>query len=217
MKRDPFEALGLSLASGAAELYLVRHADAVPEGDGSLALYDDYEAHPLSPRGRAQAELLAEHLAGARIAAVYCSPVPRAAQTAFPVSARNELPLHQEEDLREVRIGALAGGRSVREQLEALAAIALREGSWTSIPGTESSREVRERMLRVLGSIAQRHRGERVAVVSHAGAINAALAQIAGTEHDFVFPLANASISTIRLNGERSMVLSANETAHLRR
>ena len=217
MKRDPFGALELNLSSGAAELYLVRHADAVPEGDGTLALYDDYEAHPLSARGRDQAEALADHLAESNVVAVYSSPVPRASQTAFPVAARNELQVHHEEDLREVRIGALVGGGSVREQLETLAMIALREGSWTSIPGTESSREVRERMMRVLGEIAARHRGQRVAVVSHAGAINAVLSQIAGTDHDFVFPLANASISTVRLNGERRMVISANETAHLRR
>ena len=214
---DPFDALGLSLSSGAAELYLVRHADAVPDGDGALALYDDYEAHPLSSRGKAQAELLAEHLVTARIAAVYSSPVPRAVQTALPLAARGELPLHHDEDLREIRIGALAGGGSVREQLEALATIALREGSWTSIPGTEASHEVRERMMRALDTIAARHRGTRVAVVSHAGAINATLAEIAGTSHDFVFPLGNASISTVRINGVRRMLLTANETAHLRR
>ena len=68
-----------------------------------------------------------------------------------------------------------------------------------------------------LDGIAARHPGERVAVVSHAGAINAALGRRSpGTPHDFVFPLANASISVVRINGERRLLMSANETAHLR-
>jgi broad specificity phosphatase PhoE len=70
-------------------------------------------------------------------------------------------------------------------------------------------------MLRALDAIAAEHPGRRVAVVSHAGAINAALGAIAGTAHDFLFPLANASVSVVRIGGGRRLLMSANETAHL--
>ena len=60
---DPLDALELSLRRGAAELYVVRHADAVPEANESFTIYDDYEAHPLSARGRSQAEAVASRLA----------------------------------------------------------------------------------------------------------------------------------------------------------
>jgi serine/threonine-protein phosphatase PGAM5 len=64
-------------------LYLVRHGEAVDDG-------------PLSPRGREQAELLAERLAGRPISAVHHSPLPRAAQTAKLIGARLPgVPLHE--------------------------------------------------------------------------------------------------------------------------
>jgi probable phosphoglycerate mutase len=105
---------------------------------------------------------------------------------------------------------------SLRARLESLAARAIREGTWCGIAGTEPSAAVRARMLGTLDAIAARHPGDRVAIVSHAGAINAALGAIAGTAHDFVFPLANASISVVRINLGRRLLMSANETAHLR-
>ncbi|MDP9106848.1 MAG: histidine phosphatase family protein, partial [Candidatus Eremiobacteraeota bacterium] len=72
---DPLDELELSLRRGAAELHVVRHADAVPESDEAFTIYDDYEAHPLSARGRAQAQAVAERFAELDIAAVYASPI----------------------------------------------------------------------------------------------------------------------------------------------
>jgi len=62
-RQDPLDTLELSLRCGAAELHVVRHADAVPESDEAFTIYDDYEAHPLSARGRAQAEAAGERFA----------------------------------------------------------------------------------------------------------------------------------------------------------
>lgn len=214
---DPLSALGLSLRAGAVEIALVRHADAIPEDGLHGTTYDDYELHPLSERGLAQAEAAAEHLVEQRLAAVYTSPTRRARETAVAIAERARLELIEDEALQEVHIGPTDGdAMPMRKRLEALATIAIRDGSWTSIAGTEPSATVRERMTHALDVIAVRHPGERVAVVSHAGAINAFLGVVAGTPHDFVFPLANASISVVRINGERRLLMSANETTHLR-
>jgi 2,3-bisphosphoglycerate-dependent phosphoglycerate mutase len=213
---DPLDALALSLRRGAAELHLLRHGDAIPASDGAHLTYEDYEAHPLSERGRAQAQALAEHLAALGLAAVYTSPIVRARETAEAIATRSGVALAAERDLREVEIGPQDGAMSLRARLESLAARAIREGTWSGIAGTEPSAAVRARMLRALDSIAAQHPGGRVAIVSHAGAINAVLGAIAGTTHDFVFPLANASISVVRINAGRRLVMSANETAHLR-
>ncbi len=213
---DVLDALGLSLASGACEISLVRHADALPERDVEHRAYDEYHAHPLSARGRAQAEATAERCAGVGIAAVYCSPVPRARETAETIASRCGAALHEDTRLEEVGIGALDGTMTLRERLDALAAIALRDGSWTSIPGTESSESVRGRMRAALDAIAERHRGSRLVVVSHAGAINAYLGDVAGTPHDFIFPLANCSISMVRVASAHRLLMSANDVGHLR-
>jgi 2,3-bisphosphoglycerate-dependent phosphoglycerate mutase len=216
-RTDPLGELGLSLSAGAVEIYLVRHADAVPEDGLHGTKYDDYELHPLSERGRVQASGAAERLAEVNIAAVYTSPIRRARETANAIAERARVEVIEDAALREVQIGETADdGTPMRKRLERLATIAISEGSWNSIPGTEPSADVRARMAHGLDVIAVRHPGERVAVVSHAGSINAYLGYVAGTAHDFVFPLANASISVVRINGDRRLLMSANETAHLR-
>ena len=212
---DPLDTLELSLRSGAAELYVVRHADAVPESDDAFTLYDDYEAHPLSERGRAQAEALAERFRETALAAVYSSPVRRATDTAAALAAVAGVEVRIEPGVTEITIGATDASMTLRDRLAWLAMIAMRDGSWEGIGGTEPSARVRARMLGALDAIAARHPGERVAVVSHAGAINAALGAIAGSSHDFLFPLANASVSVLRIGGGRRLLMSANDTSHL--
>jgi probable phosphoglycerate mutase len=212
---DPLDSLELSLRRGAAELHVVRHADAVPESDEAFTVYDDYEAHPLSTRGRAQAEAVAERCAELQLAAVYSSPIRRARETAAAIAAAAGVDVIDEPGVREIAIGPTGDAMALRDRLAWLAMIAMRDGSWNGIPGTESSATVRARMLGALDAIAARHPGRRVAVVSHAGAINAALGAIASSDHDFSFPLANASVSVLRIGGGRRLLMSANETAHL--
>jgi probable phosphoglycerate mutase len=168
-------------------------------------------------RGVAQAEAIAARCTALGLEAVYASPIRRARETAEPIAREAGLTVVDEPDLREISIGGVDDGvMSLRERLEWLALVAIRDGSWTGIAGTESSASVRTRMLRAFDAIAARHRGGRVALVSHAGSINAALGAIAGTPHDFVFPLANASLSVVRAADGRRLIMSANDTSHLR-
>lgn len=62
-------------------LYLVRHGEHLDAEHG-------LEDGPLSPRGRRQAELLADRLSGVPLAAVWHSPLERAAETARAVAER---------------------------------------------------------------------------------------------------------------------------------
>lgn len=212
---DPLDALDLSLRRGAAELHIVRHADAVPESDESFTIYDDYEAHPLSERGRAQALAVGERFAELDVRAVYASPVRRARQTADAIAAACGLEVREDARLVEIAIGPVDASMPLGDRLAWLATVAMRDGSWDGIAGTEPSASVRSRMLAALDAIAARHPGERVAVVSHAGAMNVALGAIAASTHEFIFPLANASVSVVRIGGGRRLLMSANETAHL--
>ncbi|MFV0374185.1 histidine phosphatase family protein [Microbacterium sp.] len=62
-------------------LYLVRHGEHLDAEHG-------LEDGPLSPRGRRQAELLADRLSGVPLTSVWHSPLERAAETARAVSER---------------------------------------------------------------------------------------------------------------------------------
>jgi broad specificity phosphatase PhoE len=204
-------------------IYLIRHADAIPELDGHIGA-EGYEALGLSARGEAQAAALARRLHATKpIAAVYSSPARRARETAHPIAAAFGLDVQLDERLREVvrEDGALDAlpiaqrAVAVREYLTRFAQIAWRDGTWTALEGTEPPQEVRERMREAVLDLARRHRGERVVALSHAGAINAFFAALLGLSRDFFFPTGNTSVSVVRVQASGMLLVRLNDTAHL--
>lgn len=218
---DPF----LSLRGGGSEIYLIRHADALPDADEVID--GGYDVQSLSELGRRQARALAGRLKDAKLTAVYASPIGRARETAAAIAEAAGLELRIEPELREVALGAIGPeadsgigqeevARMLRERLREIASIALSGGKWDAIPGSEPSAELRARVTAAVDSMAARHPGERVAAVSHGGSINAYFAALLGIERDYFFPAANTSISVVRVKGNRRMLLALNDVAHLR-
>jgi probable phosphoglycerate mutase len=198
-----------SITSGATEILLIRHAEAQHPKPGEF----QNPAHldlSLSERGRAQARVLADRLARRALAAVYASPLLRTRETADALAAACGLDVREDVRLREIEIGK-AGSVS----LDDLAEIAIAKGGWSHLEGTESSQSIRHRMRTALDEIATAHAGQRVAVVSHAGSINAYIANLLGLAHDFFFPAGNTSISVVRARAERRLIVSLNDIAHL--
>lgn len=217
---DPF----MSLRHGGVELYIVRHADALPDADEVVK--GGYDAQALSALGRRQAEALADRLRAISFAAIYTSPMARAVQTAGPTAVSHELEVQPIEELREIALGPLESdvpsgatpeevSAQLRMRLREIANIAVSTGSWESIPGAEPSALLRARLITAFDRIIASHPGERVLVVSHAGAINAYLAAMLGMSQDYFFPTANTSISMVRAQAERWMLFSLNDVAHL--
>lgn len=208
-------------------IHFVRHGDAVPDAETPFSATDGYDAMGLSSKGAAQAEALAARLLRTtEIAAVYASPTRRAFETATAIARAFASDVTSDERLREIYLGpetlpaSLAPrerARAIRERLESLAALALREGSWDSVPQGEAIAAVRARVRDVVAEIVARHAGEHVAVVSHAGTINAYLAELVGAKRDFFFPIGNTSLSSVRFAGANAMLLRLNDTAHLER
>lgn len=134
-----------------ARVYLARHGEATYE-TGRVRDGDGQ----LTPAGRAQARSLAEALRGARIARVWTSPLARAVQTAEIVAGVLGVDVVVRQGLREYGASARAGGHA------------------------EGSEDVEARMRAVLQEAADEHRGEAVLVVSHAGAVMAAVPPLVG-------------------------------------
>jgi broad specificity phosphatase PhoE len=205
-----------SLAHGATEILLVRHADATPSIDGDApAVYRDL---PLCETGRAQARALAARLSAAAITTIYSSPLRRASETARAISRTTRRAISYDERLREVEIGGLDEPRHPAEfgaHLDRLAALAIAHGGWSQIPGSEGSPSIRARMRDAIDAIAESHPGKRIVAVSHAGTINAYLADVLGLESDFFFPTAHTSISTVRLHHGKRLLVALNDVAHL--
>ncbi|MGH2502047.1 MAG: histidine phosphatase family protein, partial [Ktedonobacterales bacterium] len=214
--------LFLSLKRGATELYFVRHGDALPGQDE--VILGDYDAQALSDLGRRQAQALAQRMVRFQPTAIYSSPTARAAQTAQPTAEALGLVVTLEDDLREVELGAVGPeiatddpaevSKQLRRQLLAIAHVAVGGGVWSAIPGSEASAHLRARVVGVVARIHAAHPGERVAIFSHGGAINAWFADLLGLERDYFFPAANTGVSVARMLGERRLLMALNDISH---
>ena len=140
---------------------------------------------PLTETGQLQARLLGETLAAGAlpwtIDVLYCSLMKRAVQTAAPVAAALNLPLHGHLDLYEVGgpfdIDEATGtkipyrGASRSELLEVSERLVLpgtvTEDGWYSHP-VEDPEEATQRARALIASLRERHDGDTtVAFVSH--------------------------------------------------
>lgn len=197
------------VAQGATELLLIRHAEA-EHPQPAAALEVKAVDMPLTEHGRLQAKRLANRIAVRKPHAIYASPLKRTMETAQPIADALDLQIRSDERLREVEI-ADVGPASLQD----LAEIAIAHGGWSHLNGTESSTSIRTRMHEAVADIVAAHAGERVAIVSHAGAINAYLSMILELQKDFFFPAGNTSITVVRARDARRLIVTINDTAHL--
>ena len=97
------------------KLYFARHGES--EANVQKIFWDQPHGYGLTDRGREQAQALADSLAGVEFAALYCSPILRAAQTAQIVGRRLNLTPEIEDGLRERDVGILYGQEISPENL----------------------------------------------------------------------------------------------------
>ena len=223
---EPAKDLFLRLKNGAAELYLIRHGDALPAGD-EIVPGGTYDDQPLSELGRKQASALAARWGQIPFDAIYSSPYRRARETAEVLAQTCGLEVLIEPEVREIHLGQVGAGlpkdvsreeyaAALRARLDEIVQIVGRVGYWSAIPGSEPSAEFRARVAAAIDGIGARHAGQRVAIFSHGGVINAYLAILLGLERDFFFPIVNTSVSTVRVQADRRIILGINEISHLR-
>ncbi len=218
---DPF----LLQHANAAELFIVRHADAIPDEDEIIpsGIYDNL---PLSRLGREQAQALAERLSNVSFNAIYSSPLRRCLETAAPLVERVGITPIIVPDLKEIRLGEVLplpqDGNDLAALTQALQArqveivrVAGNTGHWDTIKDSEPSQEFRKRVVDALDEIARHHMGERVLAFSHGGVVNAYVAEVLGLERDFFFPAGNTSITMVRVAGNHRVLFVLNDIAHL--
>jgi probable phosphoglycerate mutase len=144
-------------------LLLVRHGETDWNAEGKLQGHTD---RPLNEYGRRQAQALAGRLAAESIDAVYASDLSRARETAEIVGEKLGLTVAVDPDLREKNWGNWEGLTSdERLHIEY-------EG--------ETSEHHRERTLRAVQRIVDRHPGERIVVVTHGGSLRRLQAFVSG-------------------------------------
>src|SRR5438309_4580604 len=133
-------------------LLLVRHGETDWNAERRWQGHADV---PLNERGREQAQRLADSLPVDAVDAIYASDLARARETAEILGARLGRPVVVDPDLREIDVGSREGltGEEVGDR------------PWDG----EAHENHGDRILRAVRTIAERHPGQRVAVVSHGG------------------------------------------------
>jgi probable phosphoglycerate mutase len=170
----------------------------------------------LSDRGRAQAERVAERLAGLPVDGIYSSPLERTRETAEPTAARTGLEVNQDAGLLECDKGDWTGA--------AIAEVAVLP-EWQTVqhnpsafrfPNGESFQEMQSRIVGALEVLGTVHAGGVVVCFSHADPIKAAVAHALGTPLDLFqrIVISPGSVSAISFSdGQEPAVLTVNSTS----
>lgn len=160
----------------AVRVMCLRHGESTDNAAGVLS--GRPPGAPLSVLGRAQAERAVPVLRRERVVAVYSSSARRAAQTAGIAAAGLGVPTAQAPGLEEYGLGECEGAT---DSAALTRCVSVMRG-WivagdldARLPAGESGRQVADRFVGALRGIADRHRGQTVAVVSHVGTLTIGL------------------------------------------
>ena len=129
----------------------------------------------LNARGEAQAAKLAETLVNRRIHAIFTSPLERAKQTAFAISAVQELDVLECDALVEVDFGKWTRKTFAELERDPLWKRFNEARGFVAAPAGESFPAVQERVLTLMRSLSNERPHQTIALVSHADVIKAAL------------------------------------------
>ncbi|MBF6589537.1 MAG: histidine phosphatase family protein [Ktedonobacterales bacterium] len=160
----------------ATTVYFIRH------GENPANITREFSCrrvdYPLTPKGIEQARQTAEHFRGQAIAAVYASPLRRAAQTANSIGDVLGLPVLISEPFREINVGRLEDELPTEENWalhDRIFADWLSGEAEASFPGGESYTELLARMREGLSEVITAHPGRQVVIVGHGGILTATL------------------------------------------
>jgi probable phosphoglycerate mutase len=202
---------------------LVRHGQSRGNAEGR---FGGHSPTPLSARGRRQAEITAQALASeGPISAIYSSDLLRAVDSARPLAKLTSLPVNETEAFRERSIGVMEGltfeeaAQQHPEQYQAL----IRRDFEHVLLGGESYRQMLDRAASTLDEIIAEHRGGRVVIYSHTGAICILTLHLMGAlDAPELKPVwiatSNCGITRVELKSDGLVrILSVNDTRHLSR
>jgi len=202
------------------KLYLVRHGQSAGNAEGR---FGGHSPTPLSDLGKRQAELAAQALAKENINAIYSSDLFRAVQTAEPLAKLLNLPIIKTDAFRERNVGVLEGltfDESKEEYPKDYYALVNRKVHHVITKG-ESYRHLLRRATGALGEILHAHRGEKVVIFSHTGAICFLTLYLLGaidhnTKQTPWLVTSNCGINRFEIRGRSNIrVLALNDTRHL--
>lgn len=195
----------------AVQLLVIRHG--LPN---RVELAEGRADPDLSDEGFRQAEALAKYLVDEDIHAVYSSHLTRAVQTATPLASMLGLEIGIDHDVAEFDRDASSYIPFEEIDKDSAEFQAIVTGDYTAIGGPDPS-HFRQKIVDAFERMIAAHPGQNVAVVCHAGVINAYFAHILGIDKAIFFGPQYTSINRVLASSKGARgVHTLNETAHLR-
>ena len=199
------------------EIYVIRHVQA--EGN----LYRLMQGHwdgDVTALGEKQRDALSLRFRDIPVDAVYSSDLWRARFTASAITRFHDLPIRCDRRLREIHVGpweAQPFANLLWEQPELMDTF-MHDSANFCLPGAETFRDVRERVLEALYEIAAANEGRTVVITTHGVAIRCMLTALLGVplnDRETVPIFHNTGISHLRFENGRFTVDTVDDFSHL--
>jgi len=200
-------------------MYLVRHGATAQNEATPVVLQGSGVNGPLNENGQRQARQVADCLSRLPLAAVYCSPMLRARQTAEAIAAPHSLDVVDVADLHEVDVGSWEGNswsRIMEEDPDYYRAF-MDNPADTPYRDGESYRQVLHRVLPEFDRLLDEQAGRSFAVVAHNVVNRVYAAHLMGLELRLARELRqeNCCVNVIRRKSDRTELVTLNAALHL--
>jgi len=197
-------------------LLMVRHGETEWNAEGRLQGHTDIS---LSEKGAEQARSLGRRLADMTIDVAYSSDLKRTSETAKLALGERDIILNETPMLREYHKGNFEGltALDIETQFPDDYPRYLEKNLDYAPAGGESTRVVSVRMAKIMTEIRSNHLDETVLVVSHGGALRAAMVSLLGMplEGNWSFLFGNCGLTTIDTYADNSVLRHFNDTSYL--
>lgn len=202
-------------------IYLVRHGATAHNLLNPPRMQGRHIDEPLTESGMAQAAQVGAALAAKTIAAVYSSPLRRSMQTAEAVAKHHDLPVTAVEGLAEADVGQWEDRSWVDiEANDNAAYLAFREDPVANgYPGGENLRQVTDRVVDAMNTLAADHLGQHIVVSAHSVVNRLYLGELLCVPIALRrrLPQDNCNLNIIRWRAHKQSVVTVNALNHLSR
>ena len=197
--------------------YLIRHG----ETDWNKAgRYQGRTNIDLNAEGREQARLLGERFRFLPLDALYVSPLNRAVETANEVARTTGITPVTDEHFIEINFGEWEGHtiEELSEKFGSAYTDFFKDPFDHPVPGEGSFQNAMDRAIEGFNILAERHKGQNVAIISHGGLLRVMLVGLLEMGDAFYRKtwMTNTSVTMLDVMPDgRKLLMTLNDKAHL--
>lgn len=161
------------------KIYLIRSAECLGNIEDILGEKNDYD---ITEKGYRTIDILTNYFKDKKISKIYSSKSTMCLKTVEKLSKELNIEIKKDENLREKFFGIYDGEKwsEVLKKAPNLKKYRKKKIEILGIPGQESTKQVEDRMFKIIGKIARRNLSSTVLIVSHGVAIETFLRAVVG-------------------------------------